>query len=128
MADCQYQILTLHAIMKKTLLIIVVIASLAFKASAQEKFSVQDFKKYVGKKVTLCDTVYSFKLFNDTLTMLNMGGKYPNQRFTVVVTGKDIQLNLDSIKGKHICVTGDLSLYNNKPEVLVYNPDQLVFK
>jgi len=114
--------------MKKTLLIIVVIASLAFKASAQEKFSVQDFKKYVGKKVTLCDTVYSFKLFNDTLTMLNMGGKYPNQRFTVVVTGKDIQLNLDSIKGKHICVTGDLSLYNNKPEVLVYNPDQLVFK
>ena len=114
--------------MKKILLITFIISSLAFKASAQEKFSLNNFEKYVGKKVTLCDTVYSFKLFNDTLTMLNMGGKYPNQKFTVIVTGKEIQLNLDDIKGKHICVTGDLSKYNNKPEVMIYHPNQIEFK
>jgi len=114
--------------MKKLLLITLIITSFAFKSSAQEKFNISDFKKYVGKKVTLCDTVYSFKIFSDTLTMLYMGGKFPNQKFTIVVTGKEIQLNTDSIKGKHICVTGDLSLYKDKPEILIYHPNQIEFK
>ncbi|SDT45707.1 hypothetical protein SAMN05216490_3551 [Mucilaginibacter mallensis] len=114
--------------MKKGLLIAFIISSFTAKASAQEKFSLAQFEKYVGKKVTLCDTVYSYKIFNDTLTMLNMGGNYPNQRFTVVITGKEIVLNFDDIKGKHICVTGDLSKYKGRPEVLIYHPNQIAFK
>ena len=122
--------------MKKVLLTTLLFSSLYFNASAQatapvqtqEKFSLKQFEKYVGKKVTLCDTVYSFKIFSDTLTMLNMGGKYPNQNFTVVITGKEIVLNFYYLKGKHICVTGDLSSYKGKPEVLIYHPDQIEFK
>jgi hypothetical protein len=114
--------------MKKLLLLVLISSAIAFKASAQEAFSLPLFLKHVGKKVTLCETVTSFKLFNDTLTMLNMGGDYPNQKFTVVVTGREIQLNLDDIKGKHICVTGDKSTYLGKPEILIYHPDQIVFK
>jgi len=122
--------------MKKILLATLLICSVYFTALAQtkapvqnqEKFSLNQFEKYVGKKVTLCDTVYSYKIFSDTLTMLNMGGKYPNQKFTVVITGKEIVLNFDNINGKHICVTGDLSSYKGKPEVLIYHPDQIEFK
>jgi len=114
--------------MKKVLLFTVVACAFALKAPAQEKFNLSDFKKHVGKKATLCDTVYSFKLLSDTVTMLNMGGKYPDQKFTIVVTGREIVLNLDDIKGKHICATGDVSLYNGKPEVLIYHTDQIVFK
>lgn len=116
--------------MKKFFLIAFIIAAFAFKASAQtsEKFSIDDFKKYVGKKVTLCDTVYSYKIFSDTLTMINMGGKYPNQKFTIVVTGKEVQLNYDTLTGKHVCVTGDLSLYKDRPEVLIYHTNQIEFK
>jgi len=114
--------------MKKILLIAVIMSAIAIRSSAQEKYSVIDFTKYVGKKATLCDTVYSFKILSDTVTMLNMGGNYPNQKFTIVVTGREIQLNYDDIKGKHICATGDISLYNNKPEILIYHPDQIEFK
>jgi hypothetical protein len=114
--------------MKKSLLIAFIISACVFKASAQEKFSLKQFEKFVGKKVTLCDTVYSYKIFNDTLTMLNMGGTYPNQKFTVVITRKEIVLNFDDIKGKHICVTGDLSKYKGKPEVLIYHTNQIEFK
>jgi len=114
--------------MKKLLLITFIFSGVTLKALAQESFSIQDFKKHVGKKVTMCETVSSYKLFSDTLTMLNMGGSYPNQKFTVVVTGKEIQLNLDSIKGKHICVTGDSSVYLGKPEILIYHNNQLEFK
>jgi hypothetical protein len=115
--------------MKKFLLIAFIFSAFAFKASAQsEKFSLTDFKKNVGKKVTLCDTVYSYKIFSDTLTMINMGGKYPNQKYTIVVTGKEIQLNYDGLKGKHICVTGDLSMYKDKPEIMIYHTNQIEFK
>lgn len=114
--------------MKKLLFILLIISAFSFKASAQEKFNLNDFAKQVGKKITLCDTVYSFKILSDTVTLLNMGGNFPNQHFTVVVTGREIQLNYDGIKGKHICVTGDASMYKNKPEVLIYHVAQLEFK
>jgi hypothetical protein len=114
--------------MKKLVLFALVLLAMGFKAKAQEKFSETEFKKHVTKKATLCDTVASYKIFNDSLSMLNMGGKYPYQKFTIVVTGKEIVLNFDKIKGKHICVTGDLSTYKNKPEIMIYHTDQLVFK
>jgi len=118
----------------KKLLLIVFILPLAIRLQAQTKtkqpetFSENQFINHVGKKITMCETVYSFKILNDTVTLLNMGGYYPNQRFTVVVTGHEIQLNYDDIKGKHICVTGDTSTYKKKPEVMIYHPDQIQFK
>jgi len=114
--------------MKKILLIILIISAFSFKASAQEKFNLNDFTKSVGKRITLCDTVFSYKILSDTVTLLNMGGNYPNQHFTVVVTGKEIELNYDTIKGKHICVTGDAAMYKNKPEIMIYHVNQFEFK
>ena len=114
--------------MKKLLFIILILPAFVLRSQAQEKFSENQFLKHVGKKITMCETVYSFKILNDSVTLLNMGGEYPKQRFTVVVTGKEIQLNFDDIKGKHICVTGDTSVYHHKPEVMIYHPDQIEFK
>jgi DNA/RNA endonuclease YhcR with UshA esterase domain len=114
--------------MRKFLLVTLLGWALACTASAQEKFSLDHFIHNVGKKITLCDTVYSFKILSDTVTMLNMGGKYPHQTFTVVVTGKEIQLNTDNIAGKHICVTGDASMYKGRPEIMIYHTNQIVFK
>jgi DNA/RNA endonuclease YhcR with UshA esterase domain len=116
--------------MKKLLFLLVIIAAFACKAQAQQKpeqYNVNQFVKHVGKKITMCEAVYSFKILSDTVTMLNMGGEYPNQRFTVVVTGKEVELNYDGLKGKHICVTGDTSMYKGRPEVLIYHPDQIQF-
>jgi len=118
--------------MKKLLFLLIIISAFTIKTQAQkpkpENYNVNQFLNHVGKKITMCETVYSFKILNDSVTMLNMGGEYPNQRFTVVVTGKEIQLNFDDLKGKHICVTGDTSMYKKRPEVLIYNRDQIEFK
>lgn len=114
--------------MRKILFIILFSSAFACGASAQEKFNLNFFVSHVGKKITLCDTCYSFKILNDTVTMLNMGGRYPDQKFTVVVTGHEIQLNTDSIVGKYICVTGDASVYKGRPEVMIYHPNQIEFK
>ena len=114
--------------MKKIIFTLFILSAFAFHASAQEKFNIKDFDKYVGKKQTFCDTVYSYKIVNDSVTLLNMGADYPHQTFTVVITGKEIQLNYDTIKGKHICITGDVSSYKGRAEVLIYHPNQIEFK
>jgi hypothetical protein len=119
--------------MKKILFITLIFSALAFKTQAQthlqrESFSDTDFVKHVGKKVTMCGRVTSYKIFSDSLSMLNMNGEFPNQQYTIVVSGKEVVLNFDDIKGKQICVTGDKSVYLNKPEIMIYHINQLTFK
>lgn len=92
---------------------------------AQERFSEADFNKRLGKTGTLCDTIYSMKIVSDTLTLLNMGGVYPNQKYTVAVKGNKINLNWAGLKGKPLCVTGVFILYKGRPEIEVAEPDRI---
>lgn len=94
-------------------------------SSAQERFSESDFNKRLGKTGTLCDTIYSLKIVSDTLTLLNMGGAYPNQKYTVAVKGNKINLNWAGLKGKPLCVTGVFILYKGRPEIEVAEPDRI---
>src|SRR3954469_5729656 len=97
----------------KKLLFIVVISAITFKVSAQ-KFNSADFNKQLGKTGTLCDTVKSLRIVSDTLTLLNMGGVYPRQKYTVAVKGNKITLDWANIKGKNVCVTGVFELFKNQ--------------
>ena len=57
---------------------------------AQETINIDDIAKYVGKEVKVCDKVYSARFLDNSarqLTLINLGGKYPNQKMTVVIDG-----------------------------------------
>ncbi|RWY53775.1 hypothetical protein [Mucilaginibacter gilvus] len=112
--------------MKKLLLLLIISATFSVKASAQ-KFNAEDFKKNLGKSKTLCDSVYSIKIFSDTLTLINMGGNYPNQKYTIAVKGNKIVLDWANLKGKYLCVTGVFEMHKNRPEVVVGLPNQITF-
>lgn len=96
--------------MKKTY-ILLCFTLLVFSASAQTKIAAKDAANYVGKPVTVCDKVYSTKLITGSnMTLLNLGGYYPNQLLTIMIKGADRikfkgQPEVD-LKGKDICVTG----------------------
>lgn len=113
--------------MKKLTIIALFVASCFSKASAQT-FSADDFKANLGKTKTLCDVVGSVRTFSDTLTLINMGGNYPNQKYTIAVKGKDIKLDWASLKGKTICATGVFELHKDKPEIVATKPEQLEVK
>ena len=107
-------------------LILTCFAAIFFIATASaQTFSAAEFNKKLGKSETLCDTVYSLKIVNDTLTLLNMGGIYPNQKYTVAIKGNKINLNWAIIKGKQLCVTGVFMLYKERPEIEITEPDQI---
>lgn len=111
--------------MKKILLVLAILVGFAATASAQKRFSTEGFSKNLGKTGTLCDTVYSVRIFSDTLTLLNMGAAYPNQRYTVAVKGNKVNLDFANLKGKPLCVTGVFQMFKNRPEIVVSEPEQV---
>ncbi len=94
-------------------------------ASAQQSFSNEYFTKKLGKTGTLCDTVYSVRIMSDTLTLMNMGGAYPNQKYTIAVKGTKISLDWANMKGKPLCVTGVFEMFKNRPEIVIALPEQI---
>jgi hypothetical protein len=113
--------------MKKLLFLFIFSAAFALKASAQT-FNAEEFKSNLGKTKTLCDVVSSVKIFSDTLTLINMGGNYPNQKYTIAVKGNKITLDWANLKGKNMCVTGVFEMHKNRPEIVAAQPDQIVIK
>ena len=79
----------------------------------------------VGHKVAVCDTVVDYRVVNADLTLLNLGGKYPNQTLTIAVKGSKIKINPASIKGKAACFYGEVTIFKNKPEMIVTEPAQI---
>jgi hypothetical protein len=113
--------------MKKLALLLTISIGFSLASKAQTKTGRIDYSQYVGKTSTYCDTVYSFKKVNDTLTLVDMGGYYPNQNFTLVVKGNKIPANWADYKKKHVCVTGTVILFKQKSEIVVIDPDALKF-
>ena len=98
---------------------------IAGSAIAQNRFSAEGFNKNLGKTGTLCDTVYSLRIFSDTLTLINMGGVYPNQKYTVAIKGNKISLAWTTLKGKPLCVTGVFEMYKGRPEIEIADPEKI---
>ena len=94
-------------------------------AKAQQKVDTAEFKKHLGQVATFCDTVSTYRVFSDTLTLLNMGGAYPHQKYTVALKGKGITIDKTNLKGKHLCVTGVLTLFKNQLEVVATEQKQI---
>lgn len=108
--------------MKKLSVLIIFLLAFALKSSAQ-RFDATEFKKNLGKRATLCDTIRSLRIVSDTLTLLNMGGIFPNQKYTVVIRGNKINLDWVNLKGKAACVTGVFEMYKDQPQIAVAQPD-----
>lgn len=80
-----------------------------------------------------CDVVHGGKYFdNSGMTLLNLGGAYPNNTMTVVIYKKDRgNWSDDPIKmydGKKVCVTGKKIEYQGRPEIVVEKPGDIVIQ
>ncbi|MBI5687332.1 MAG: DNA-binding protein [Verrucomicrobia bacterium] len=65
-------------------------------------------------------------------TFLNLGKPYPNQDFTVVIWGSDRENFKEPPEKfylhKNITVTGEVTTYRGKPEIIVHDPSQITVK
>lgn len=123
--------------MKHLLTFLCFIALFSATASAQtdsvKKITKADFSKpvpsktiaaEVGHQVAVCDTVVDYRVVSNALTLLNLGGKYPNQNITIALKGPKV--NPASMKGKAVYFYGEVTMFKNKPEMVVTEPVQIM--
>ncbi|HEY1872075.1 MAG TPA: hypothetical protein VGG71_13520, partial [Chitinophagaceae bacterium] len=96
-----------------------------------QKINATEVRNYIGKQITVCDLVVNVKHatnINRKPTFLDYGAKYPNEIFTVLIWDDDLpkfSYSLKSLEGKNICVTGTITLYKDRPEIIVHDPSQI---
>jgi DNA/RNA endonuclease YhcR with UshA esterase domain len=98
---------------------------------AQTKTAIDSVASRMGEKVEVCAKVHGIKAF-ERITYINLGAAYPKSPLTVVIFGKDYSnfKELPSVmyKDKQICVTGTVSEYKGKPQIVVTKPEEIIMQ
>jgi DNA/RNA endonuclease YhcR with UshA esterase domain len=104
---------------------------LCARATQTRKLTAVEAKDHIGETATVCGKVVSTK-YADTSggkpTFLNLEIPFPNQVFTVVIWGSNRQKFGEPDKelyGKHICVTGTITVYDGVAEIKADQPQQI---
>jgi DNA/RNA endonuclease YhcR with UshA esterase domain len=107
-----------------------VVCLCAFSISAAP-LNPEDAAGHIGETATVCGVVASAKYEANAKsqpTLLDLGRPYPHAVFTAVVYGdnrRKFGTPGTSLRGKRICVTGQISAYHGKPEIVLTDPSQL---
>jgi len=91
----------------------------------------EDAVGHIGETATVCGVVASAKFEANAKsqpTLLDLGKSYPHPVFSAVVYGDNrpkFGSPEISLRGKRICVTGQISDYRGKAEIVLTDPSQL---
>jgi DNA/RNA endonuclease YhcR with UshA esterase domain len=107
----------------------IILSSLLLLTSLFASYTTSQAKNHIGKNIEVCgevDDVYNHK---NGHIFLNIDGKYPNQKMSIVIW-KNYTNNFKNITflNKTICVKGIVKEYKNMPEIYLENKDQMRFK
>jgi DNA/RNA endonuclease YhcR with UshA esterase domain len=99
-------------------------------AQAPPNYPPTEAAKHVGETATVTGTVDGFHQSGKGNIFLNMGGKYPNQAFTAFIPSASAAQfpNPQQYEGRKVAVSGKITLYKGKPEIIVHSPSQIVAK
>lgn len=120
--------------MKKGL---VALAAILLSASlyAQQEIKIDELGKHVGDSVTVCTKIFGGVYLDrskNTPTLLNAGGNYPDAPLTLVIWA-DAREHFENkpevfYKDKQVCIKGRISIYKEKPQIVIYDEQQLTIK
>lgn len=83
--------------------------------------------------VTVCDSVYQTKLDTRSgIIFLALGGKFPKQPLTIEIFNRDVEnfpeMPDSFFMNKRVCVTGTISQYKGKWQIVIKQPDEILIK
>jgi DNA/RNA endonuclease YhcR with UshA esterase domain len=114
----------------KTLLTLFPLTCAALVIAQTSNYPAADAAKHVGETATVTDKVDGVHQSGKGNIFLNMGGKYPNQAFTAFIPSASAAQfpNPQQYEGRTVAVSGKISLYKGKPEIIVNSPSQISAK
>lgn len=120
-----------HPAFMKKLSVILFLILAVYQAKSQTLVLAKDAKQYLGKTVTICDSVYNTKAL-EKINLLNLGGAFPKELLTIVVNKEDFTKfssePASMFLGNNICVTGIITEFKGKTQIVVTDPKQIVVK
>ena len=99
---------------------------------SQENVKLEEVKSHIGDSIASRGKVFGVRYFPDAKnapTLINIGGAFPNQLLTVVITG-DIRKEMpfqpteEFLKEKEVIIRGKIELYKGKPQIVVSHLSQ----
>jgi hypothetical protein len=121
----------LQAMRSLRALMLGVLVMSALDVNAQEQGTNQPLpaakaKDHVGATTTVVGRIAEVNV-SERLVRLNFDRAYPNQTFTVVIFSADTNRfpKVTELKGKTISVTGKITTYRERPEIVLKTPNQL---
>ncbi len=116
-----------------TVMCVLPLAAAPARAQKPAQVSTLEAGKYMGKQATVCGLVSTVHLAMRTggaPTFINFDKPNPNQTFTVLIWGIDrpkfaAPPESTYTAGKRVCVTGRVTDYRGKPEIIVRNPEEI---
>jgi DNA/RNA endonuclease YhcR with UshA esterase domain len=110
------------------LLLFISLGSLArLEAQTGASYTAVEAIKHIGENATVTDRVDGVHQSGKGNIFLNMGGKYPNPAFTAFIPAKSARQfrSPREYEGKTVSVSGKITLYQGKPEIIVTSPSQI---
>jgi DNA/RNA endonuclease YhcR with UshA esterase domain len=107
------------------------VVGLAAPALAQtQTIAPADAKAHVGQTVTIEGPVGNVYTARSGMTFIDLGGRYPDNTFAAVIFADDSGKfpDVNALGGKVVDITGPVSLYRGKPEIILKSADQVKAK
>src|SRR5438874_13035747 len=118
--------------MKKKTLVASLLGAIGVLAIAQAPatYTATEAAKHVGETATVTDRVDGVHQSGKGNIFLNMGGKYPNQAFTAFIPSANAAQfsQPQQYEGRTVVVSGKITLYRGKPEIIVNSLSQISTK
>jgi hypothetical protein len=113
-------------------LLLIALAGFSATACAQKEIKIGDARSHVGDSVKIYSKIYGGKYLEaakGSPTFLNLGAAYPDALLTVVIWSDSRKLFKkppeEYYKGADVCVTGRIQMFNEKPVIIISNPNQI---
>ena len=117
--------------MKKLLGLLCIISTSVF-SFGQVNISAAEAKNHTDQVITVCDRIVDAKYLDNSMTkptLLNLGAAYPNHLLTIVINfddRKNFSFNPEEFYlNKRVCVTGRVSDFKGKPQIVVITPAEI---
>ena len=114
----------------KTLLTLFAVVCAGSIIAQTSSYTAVEAAKHVGETATVTDRVDGVHQSAKGHIFLNMGGKYPNQAFTAFIPSASAKQfsQPQQYEGRTVAVSGKITLYRGKPEIIVNSPSQISTK
>lgn len=102
-------------------------AAPALAQTAAQPIAPADAMAHVGQSVTVEGAANNVVTARSGVTLIDIGGRYPDNPFTAVILAADASKfpDVKTLSGKTVDVSGPVKLYRGKPEIVVSDAAQI---